>query len=265
MPPSPLPRSGRLRRWQHARDLLSVLIGRDLKILYKRSALGFGWALATPLIQLFIFSFIFRRALSLQIENYASFVFIGVLVLGWFQSSISQSGGLITGSKAFVTQPGFPLTLLPHVTVAVRLFHFVIAMPLLFGLLWWQGIRPAWSWVSLPALLFVQYLLIVGIAYPMASINVIFRDTQHLVSVLLQLLIYVTPVFYSLDLVPASLRPWFYVNPMVGLVQSWRAVLLDGAWPDVRVLAGLLAAGTVFLIAGRRTFQSQSHRFAEEM
>ena len=79
------------------------------------------------------------------------------------------------------------------------------------------------------------------------------------------LMMFLTPVFYSLKNVPPPLRPWFYLNPMVGVVQSWRAVLLDGAWPDPRVLAGLLVLGIVLLIAGRRIFVSQSYRFAEEM
>lgn len=255
----------RIRRRQHAWDLLRVLVGRDLKVLYKRSILGFGWALATPLIQLFIFSFVFRRALSMNIENYASFVFTGVLVFGWFQSSLNQSAGLITSSKALVTQPNFPLALLPHVTAVVRLFHFAIAVPILLGLMWWQGIRPSWPWLCLPVLVFMQYLLIVGLSYPLASINVVFRDTQHIVAALLQLAIYVTPVFYSLELVPASLRPWFHLNPMVGVLQSWRAVLLEGRWPDPGVIAILFAVGTILMFAGRRIFVAQSHRFVEEL
>lgn len=260
-----LPAAHLRRRWQHARDLLAVLVGRDLKILYKRSALGFGWALVTPLLQLFIFSFVFRRALAMNVENYASFVFIGVLVFGWFQSALAQSTSLITGSKALVTQPGFPLSLLPHVTVGVRLFHFVIAMPILLGLLWWQGMPPGWSWLSLPLLVAVQYLLIVGLAYPLASLNVVFRDTQHIINVLLQLTIYVTPIFYSLDLVPAYLRPWFYLNPMVAMVQSWRSVLMHDQWPDPMVLGCLTAAGIILMLLGRRLFVAQSHRFVEEI
>ncbi|RYD48833.1 MAG: hypothetical protein EOP85_02780, partial [Verrucomicrobiaceae bacterium] len=177
------------RRLAHGRDVLVVLVDRDLKVLYKRSFLGFGWALATPLLQLFIFSFVFRRVLAVQIENYSSFVFIGVLVFGWFQSSISQSGGLITASKALVTQPRFPLALLPHVTAGVRFFHFLIALPILFGMLWWHGVRPGLPWISLPVLVLVQYLLIVGLAYPLASINVIFRDTQHITAMILQLIV----------------------------------------------------------------------------
>jgi len=258
-------RSSHERAWRHWADLFSVLVSRDLKILYKRSSLGFGWALITPLLQLFIFSFVFRHALQMKVENYASFAFIGVLVFGWFQGALGLCGGLITGSKSLVNQPGFPLTLLPHVMVSVRLFHLLIALPLLFGLLWWQGIRPACSWVSLPGLLAVQYLLIVGLAYPLAAINVIFRDTQHIVAVLLQLIMFVTPVFYSLDQVPTSLHSWFYLNPMVGLIQSWREVLLHGNWPNALVMGKLLAVGTALFFFGRKTFVKQSECFAEEL
>jgi len=265
MSATPIHQNDQERAWQYSADLFSVLVSRDLKILYKRSSLGFGWALVTPLLQLFIFSFVFRRALRMEVQNYSSFVFIGVLVFGWFQGALSQCGGIITNSKSLVTQPGFPLTLLPHVMVSVRLFHFLIALPILFGLLCYQGIRPAWPWFSIPGLLVIQYLLIVGMAYPLASLNVIFRDTQHIVGVLLQLVMFVTPVFYSLDQVPERLHPWFLLNPMVGLIQSWRDVLLDGNWPDPVTLINLLVVGITLLIIGRKTFVAQSHCFAEEL
>jgi lipopolysaccharide transport system permease protein len=257
--------AGERRRWQHARDLLTVLVERDLKILYKRSSLGFGWALVTPLVQLLIFSFIFHRVLAIEIKNYASFVFIGVLVFGWFQTSLGQSSAMITGNRALVTQPGFPLTLLPHVMVAVRFFHFAIAMPILFALLWSGGIRPGWSWLSLPVLVGVQYLLIVGLSYPLASINVIYRDTQHIVGVALQMMMFVTPVFYSLEKVMPEQARWFYLNPMVGLLESWRSVLLNNTWPDPRMIGALLTLGIVLLVLGRKLFVRQSHLFAEEL
>jgi lipopolysaccharide transport system permease protein len=111
----------------------------------------------------------------------------------------------------------------------------------------------------------VQYLLIVGLAYPLAALNVIFRDTQHIVAVLLQLIMFVTPVFYSLDQVPPSLHAWFHLNPMVGLIQSWRDVLLHGNWPDALVMGKLLAVGSMLLFVGRRTFVNQSDSFAEEL
>jgi lipopolysaccharide transport system permease protein len=257
--------TGSRRRWQHAWDVLALLVSRDLKVQYNRSSLGIGWTLAGPLLQFVTYTLVFRRVLAVQVENYASFVFIGVLVWGWFQSALTQSAGLITGSRALVLQPGFPLALLPHVTVAVRLFHFAVALPFLVALMWWQGIGPAWSWCSLPLLVLIQYVLTVGLAYPLASVNVSIRDTQHIVGVLLQLMIFLTPVFYSPLAVPARWRAWWQLNPMVGMLHAWRTVLMEGRWPDPGLLTTLLLTGCLLLALGRSLFVSQSHRFAEEM
>ena len=253
------------RRWQHAWDVLVVLTQRDIKAQYKRSALGFGWALGGPLLQLVIFSTIFRNVLGAQVPHYPCFVYIGVLVWGWFQGSLGHSVGLITGNAALARQPGFPLSLLPHVTVSVRFLHFAIAWPLLFGLLWCEGLRPSAAWAVLPVLLGIQYLLAVGIAYPLASLNVLHRDTQHVVGVLLQLMMFATPVFYELRVVPDALKGWFYLNPMVSLIDAWRSVLLHGRVPDFRTLGILFAAGVLLIVVGRKVFIAQSHRFVEEM
>jgi lipopolysaccharide transport system permease protein len=257
--------TGHRRRWQHAWDVLALLVARDLKAQYKRSSLGIGWTLAGPLLQLVTYTFVFRRVLALQIENYVSFVFIGVLVWGWFQTSLTQSAGLITSSRPLVLQPGFPLALLPHVTVVVRLFHFIVALPFLALLMWTQGIRPARSWLALPVLILIQYVLTLGLAYPLASLNVSLRDTQHIVGVLLQLMIFVTPVFYSPLVFP---HPWdtlWQVNPMVGMLQAWRSVLMQGRWPDGGQLTALFLAGCLLLVLGRKLFVYQSRRFAEEL
>lgn len=260
----PLP-FDRRRRLRHARDVVSVLVARDLKILYKRSLLGVGWALAGPLLQLLIFLFVFQRVLGVRVENYASFAFCGVLVWTWFQASLVQSTGLITNSRALVRQPGFPLLLLPHVTIGVRLFHFLLALPLLMMLLAWQGIRPTWAWSALPLLLVVQFALTAGLAYPLAAMNVRLRDTQHIVAVVLQLLMYLSPIFYSLELVPEEFRSWYLINPVVLLLGAWRAVLLHGIWPDPVHVAVLGALAIVLLAVGRRVFIAQSHRFVEEL
>ena len=253
------------RRIRHARDVIAVLIARDLKILYKRSSLGFGWALVSPLLQVLIFVLVFRRVLGSYVDNYASFVFTGVLVWGWFNASLHQSTGLITSSRALVRQPRFPLELLPHVTVAVRLFHFALALPFLFGLLWWQGIEAQWSWAAVPLLIVLQFALTVAIAFPLAALNVRRRDTQHVTAVLLQLMMYLTPVFYPLDVIPESLRSWYYLNPMVALLGAWRDVLLHGQWPNPVHLAALILLAAALLVAGRRLFIRQSRQFLEEM
>jgi len=253
------------RRWRHAWDVLVVLTARDLKAQYKRSFFGFGWALGSPILQLIIFSTIFRNVLGSKIPHYPCFVYIGVLVWGWFQGSLGQSTGLITGNAALARQPGFPLSLLPHVTVSVRLFHFIVAWPLLIGMLMYEGLHPNAAWWALPILLLLQYLLAVGLAYPLASLNALHRDTQHIVAVLLQLMMFLTPVFYDIHVVPEEVRQWYYLNPMTSMLEAWRDVLLEGRWPNPHSLSVLTAVAMILIVAGRRIFITQSHRFVEEM
>ncbi len=261
---APLPLPTR-RSLQHAFDVLAVLVARDLKLLYKRSSLGFGWALVTPLLQVCIFVLVFRRVLGAPIENYASFVFTGVLVWGWFHASVGQSTSLITSNRALVRQPGFPLSLLPLVTVAVRLFHFSLALPFLFGLLWFQGIRPTPSWSCLPLLVLVQFILTAAFAYPLAALNVRLRDTHHVTTVLLQLAMYLTPIFYSLHSVPPALSQWLQLNPIVVLLDGWRDVIMRGLWPDTSRLVIVALMSSVALIVGQRIFVQHSRRFVEEL
>ncbi len=261
----PLSPAARRRQLRHAWDVISVLVGRDLKVLYKRSIVGVGWALAQPLLQLVIFTFVFRRVLAVDVENFASFALTGVLVWGWFQASLVQSTGLITNNRALVRQPRFPLSLLPHVTIGVRLFHFLLAMPILAALLWYQGLRPSAPWLILPLLTVIQFVLTAGIAYPLAALNVHLRDTQHVVAVLLQLGLYLTPIFYSLDHVPAAYRAFLHINPMVPMIEAWRDVLLRGKWPDPRTLATLAVVAVILLVIGRRIFVRQSHHFVEDL
>ena len=234
-------------------------------MLYKRSWLGLGWALAMPLVQLMVFSLVFRRVLSVRIENYASFAFCGVLVWGWFQTTLTQSTTLITGSPALVRQPGFPLALLPYVTAGVRFVHFAVALPVLLLFMWRQGIEPGWAWLSLPLIAAIQFILLVGLAYPLAALNVTLRDTQHVATVSLQLVMFLTPIYYSMDSVPPNLLPWFRLNPMVGLLDAWREVLLHARWPDPTTLMLLGAVAVALHLAGRRVFVMQSHRFVDDL
>lgn len=258
-------RRSSVRGFRHRLDVFRVLFSRDLKVMYKRSALGVGWALGMPVVQLIVFSFIFRKVLDVQIDHYPAFIFIGVLVWGWFHTAVGESVGLITSNRALVGQPGFPLVVLPNVTVAVRMFHFLVAGPLLVGMLVWNGLPPNPAWAFIPILIAVQYIFTVGLAYPLASLNVVWKDTQHVTRVGLQLLMFLSPVFYTLDLVPENSLRWYELNPMVGMLDAWRDVLMQGVMPDPLVLGKLLLLGLVLLFAGRWLFVRQSHRFLEEL
>jgi lipopolysaccharide transport system permease protein len=249
----------------YAWDLLWVLVMRDLKLRYRRSVLGILWSLATPLAQMLVFTFLFHRVVPLGIPNYPVFVFSGLLAWTWFQTSTTMAAVSITGNRELIGQPGFPSSILPAVTVATNLTHFLLELPVLLAFLLLSGERPTGALFALPLVIAVQYLFSLAIAYPIAAVNVAFRDTQHIASLILLLLFYLTPVFYDARSVPAAYRPIFELNPMVQIIGAYRSIFLHGEAPDLTWLLTFGVAAGVLLILGYIVFRRASVRFVEEL
>ncbi len=198
----------RRSRLRYLYDLLRSLVDRDMKLLYKRSLLGIAWTLINPLLQLMVFVFVFQVILPVNIPQYSSFVFIGLLVWTWFQNSLFQATGVIISNRALIRQPGFPNEILPVVTVLTGLIHFILALPVLFIFLMIDGVQfQPILLLLLPILQTIQFVLTVSLSYFLAALNVTFRDTQHTLGVLLQLWFYVTPIFYAVKNVPSKSDP----------------------------------------------------------
>lgn len=253
------------RKIAHFFDLLRVLVDRDMKLLYKRSALGIAWTLINPLLQLAVFSFVFRSVIPINIPQFSSFAFSGLLIWTWSQTALFQATGLITSNKALIRQPNFPTAILPVVTTMTGLIHFLLALPVLIIFLAVDGVQPSSVLFVLPLLMVIQFVLTVGLAYPLAALNVTFRDTQHTLGVLLQMLFYLTPIFYDLNSVPKEFQPFYQLNPMVPLIEAYRAILLKGTQPDWQALLTVSLAVAVILPIGLAIFRRQSNTFVEEL
>lgn len=253
------------RKIAHFFDLLRVLVDRDMKLLYKRSALGIAWTLINPLLQLAVFSFVFRSVIPINIPQFSSFAFSGLLIWTWSQTALFQATGLITSNKALIRQPNFPTAILPVVTTMTGLIHFLLALPVLIIFLAVDGVQPSAVLLVLPLLMVIQFVLTVGLAYPLAALNVTFRDTQHTLGVLLQMLFYLTPIFYDLNSVPKEFQTFYQLNPMVPLLGAYRAILLKGTQPDWQALLMVSLAVAVILPIGLAIFRRQSNTFVEEL
>jgi lipopolysaccharide transport system permease protein len=249
----------------HAFDLLRELIIRDIKVQYKSSMLGMAWTLVTPLMQLIVFYFIFCLVLPLNIPNYPSFAFSGMLVWTWFQMSLLQGASAVTNSRELVRRPGFPIAVLPVVSVLVNFINFLIALPILLIFLLSSGNQLKFTIVLLPILMLLQFIFILSFTYLVAAINVVFRDTQHILNILLNLFFYLTPVFYNVSAIPTQYQMLYYLNPMVHIIGAYRDVLLGGVMPNwfSMLLLGLLASSLLF--TSYRIFMKMSYRFAEEL
>jgi lipopolysaccharide transport system permease protein len=261
----PQPARSSVRRSQYLWDLLRTLVDRDIKLMYKRSSLGVAWTLISPLLQLLVFAFVFKTIIKMDIPQYASFVFTGLLAWNWFQNSLFQATGVIISSTPLIRQPGFPSAILPIVVVTTGLIHFVLALPILLVFLWIDGaIATPWI-VLLPLIQLLQFSLTVTLAYFLAALNVTFRDTQHTLGVLLQFWFYLTPIFYEAKSIPDQYWLIYGLNPMVHLVDCYRQILLWGVAPNWLALGGIGAVVAIALPLGYRLFHRQSLRFVEEL
>lgn len=246
-------------------DLLRELIIRDIKVTYKHSILGFAWSLLNPLLHLFVFFFVFRMVMSIDIPRYSSYVFSGLLVYTWFQKSLFEAAVTITGNAELIKRPGFPVASLPIVTVLTNLIHFLLSLPILAFFLYWEDSQAGVTLAALPVIMIIQFILTLGLAFLVASLNVIFRDTQHLLAVILQLFLFIAPIFYDVKAIPENFRQYYELNPLVQLINSYRAVLLDGTQPDWFGLFLTFIAALVLLLAGYKFFIWLKFRFIEEI
>lgn len=258
-------RRRRANRIAYLVDLLRELVSRDIKLQYKRSALGIIWSFITPLMQLVVYYFVFRIALAVDIPNYAAFIFSGMLVWTWFQMALFRGASAITDSRELIRQPGFPSAILPIVAVVTNLVHFLISLPILLIVVFYQT-----HWINptillLPVLITIQFIVTLSLTYIVAALNVTFRDTQHILGILLNIFFYLTPILYETNVIPEQIRSIYTLNPMVHLIDAYRAILIQGTLPDFLplLIISLVAAGLLQMTY--RIFREASYHFAEEL
>jgi lipopolysaccharide transport system permease protein len=249
----------------HTRDLLRELVARDIKLRYKRSILGIGWSLLVPLAQLLVLYIVFNNLLPLDIPNYTTFLFAGILPWTWFHSSLLAASGTIIDNREMVRQVGFPVAVLPTIAVTSQLIHFLLSLPILAVFLAFDGYRLSAAILALPVVMSIQFMFTLGLAYIVSTFQVAFRDTQYLLGILLFLFFYLTPVFYDDALVPASARPFYQLNPMVHLLGAYRAIFIRGEAPASLPLLTLSVLSGALLMLGYAVFMRARNQFVEEL
>lgn len=246
-------------------DLLVHLTIRDLKIRYEGSTLGFAWSLANPLLLLCVFYFLFHTVLSVDVRRFTSFTFSGILIWYWFSSSLTQAAASIIAGRGLIRHPGFPIAVLPVVSVSGAMLHFILSLPVLFLLIYLEGDGLKLTVLSLPLIILIQFILLLGLGYFLAAANVLFRDTSHMLSGFLQVMFFLCPIFYDPSMVPVSYQPFYNLNPLVPLLEAYRALLLEGTLPNALPLFVLLVVAIGLLYFGLQWFLRVSYRFVEEL
>jgi lipopolysaccharide transport system permease protein len=250
----------------HRRDILRELLLRDIRLRYRRSVLGLLWSQLSPLSLIVILTVIFTRVVPLGIPNYPVFVFVGLSSWHWFQGGLHDATICVSNNRDLVRLPGFPLGLLPPVSIGSHVTHYVLSLPVLLGAVLVTTGRIPYTAIALPLVLMIQFALCLGPAYVLAPLQVTMRDTAHAVSIALLLLFYATPIIYDeRRLRLSAMRPLFDLNPLAHLLRAQRDILLDGRWPDFGALTIVLAVALIVLVIGRRIFVAAGSWMADEV
>ena len=245
-------------------ELVLHLAVREIAAAHRFTALGWTWPLVRQLVQLGILVFVFTVVFDVGIKDYAPFVFSGLIVWSWFSVGIPAAARVLIDRRHLLFQPGFRSIALPAVAVTVPLIDLLIAVPVLLGMLLFVGGIDAAA-LLFPVLIAIQAVLMLGLAWLTAALNVYFRDVSHIVAVVVASLFYLTPVFYDLSQVPADYQWILELNPMAVIVEGHHEILIDGQVPDLPGLAAVAAFSGLVAWAGLLVFRRLSPGFVDEL
>jgi lipopolysaccharide transport system permease protein len=252
--------AGRLARF---RGLLATLTAREVKARYRGSLLGFFWSLVNPLLLLGVYTAVFGWILAPVrgggVEPYALFLVSGLFPWIWFSSSLLEGSGSLLANAGLIRKAVFPAELLPVVSVSANLVHFLLALPvagaaLVAGRLLGFPVG-GWGALALPAVILVQLPLIAGLALGLGALTAHFKDTRDLLSNLLTLAFFATPIIYPLDAVPlAWMRSLIRANPLTPYTLAYQEVLFRGTVPEASVWLQMGAVSLLGWAAGSWLF-----------
>lgn len=246
--------------------MIVSLVKRDLKGRYKGSALGFLWTFLNPLFQLLVYTMVFSVIMRAGIEDYYIFLFVALIPWIFFGSSVSGGASCIMAQQDMVKKIYFPREVLPIAYVTSLFINMLLSFCVVFVILFFAGysFEPI-GILCLPLVMIVEYILALGIALIVSAVTVYLRDLEYLLSIITMAWQFLTPVMYSIDMVPIQVRWVFGFNPMTPIINAYRDILYYGRVPKLQTLVSAIALGILLFLIGWFVFDKLQRRFAEEL
>ena len=238
------------------RDLFYFLVWRDIKALYAQTIMGFSWAIIQPMFQIVIFTIIFGKIAKLSTDGLPYILFASVALIPWTyisQAMTQSSQSLIQGS-AMLGKIYFPRLLFPITPVLAKLVDFGISILIVLCLMLYYRVSPTWNLLFLPLLLLMMVAIPTALGLWLSSLAIRFRDVKQGMPFFIQMLLYSAPIVYSASSIPESYRLLYSLNPLVGVIEGYRACLLGTPIPWIYILPGMVTT-VLLLISGALYFK----------
>ncbi len=246
-------------------ELFFFLTWRDVKVRYKQTLLGAGWAIIQPLFTMLVFTFIFGTLARIPSDGipYPLFAYAGLLPWTFFANATTNSSQSLIGNTNLITKVYFPRLIIPCASVGAGALDFAIAFLVLVGLMIYYGVGATWRVLMLPPLMLLTVLAALGVGLWMSALNVRYRDIRHALPFLIQLWMFASPVIYPTSIVPERWRWILLLNPLTGIIEGFRAALFHRREFDWTALAASAFVTLVLLAYSAHVFRRMERSFAD--
>jgi lipopolysaccharide transport system permease protein len=254
-----------IREFWRYKELLYFFVWRDVKVKYKQTVLGALWAVIQPFFSMVVFTIFFGKLAKMPSDGipYPVFSYAALVPWTYFTGALSSAGNCLVGNSNLLTKVYFPRVAIPVASVLAGLIDFFIASLLLGGVMMYYHIPFSWGLIFWPILILPMMLLALGLGMLLASLNVRYRDIKYTIPFGIQLLLFLTPIIYPISIVPEKYRIFISLNPLAGIIEAFRSIVVQNKPVDFMSLGVSLIVILVIFIIGLSVFQNTEKRFAD--
>jgi len=247
------------------RDLFYFLVLRDIKIKYKQTILGASWAVIQPFFTMIVFSLFFGRLAKVPSDNipYPIFAYAALVPWTYFANSLSMSANSLVGNTQLISKIYFPRLIIPVAPILANLLDFFIALVILFVMMLFYGIAPTHYVIVFPLLTLLMIMIAIGVGTWLSALSAQYRDIKYTVPFLVQLWMFSSPIVYPASMIPEKFRFWYGLNPMAGVIEGFRSILLGTVPFPFKMIAMSTIVSILLFVSGMMYFRRMERYFAD--
>lgn len=247
------------------RELLAELVKREIKARYKQSILGYAWVILVPLINLVVMSVVFSVFLRIPTGDipYPIFLFAGLVPWLFTANAITSATKSLVSNSTLITKISLPREVFPISAVITKTIDLLFSVVILVVLIMIFGLGVKLTWIIVPFIFVIHFLLVLGVSLILSSLNVFYRDVENVIGVMLVIWMYLTPIVYPIGIVPEKFKVLILLNPMTPIIGAYRSLLLMGEIPAIGPMIYSSVFSIVLFLLGYVYFKKKSGYFAD--